>query len=341
MGGRNARLAMAHGARLVGFASAYPKRSVSNSEFLELVSFEPSDGWARIAAESGISVRRWCGVDESAATLMSEALVAVAARYPRELAEVDVVIVASGTTMPVVQPVSSSNPAAADLAPLALRQLGLGQALGLDIKACYCTGFLRGLEVADGLLANPNRRAVLVIAVEQGSRLATADTNRSSFCFMVGDSAGAAILRRASEGEGTGILDHCGYTDPEKYDWVGIGPDARSIIMMGSQAAEASLAAFVECGRLLLRRNSLSPAEVQWLLPLQTHRGLVSQIATALEWPEDRILWGASELGFAGSSSIPACLADEIHRGTIRSGDLVLALAVGAGLNCAGTLLRV
>jgi 3-oxoacyl-[acyl-carrier-protein] synthase-3 len=192
--------------------------------------------------------------------------------------------------------------------------------------------------VADGLLANVHRRAVMIIAVEQGSKLATAKSNRSSFCFMVGDAAGAAILRRTTREPNRGLLDYCGYTDHEKLEWVGIGSDARSIIMMGSQAAAASLELFVDCGRTLLDRNQLRPADVSWLLPLQTHRGLVSQVAASLAWPEERILWDAAELGFSGSASIPACLADKRDQGVVRPGDLVLALAVGAGLNCGGAL---
>lgn len=334
----SARAQMPHGAELVAVSSAYPEQRVDNYEYLKRVEFEPVDGWGRIKSESGFLARRWCGRGENSATLMQRAIARLLNDCPAVVSEVDAVVVASGTTMPVVLPISDPNPAAADLAPLALRQIGASHALGLDLKACYCTGFLRGLEVADGLLASAHRRAVLIVAVEQGSKLATAQSNRSSFCFMVGDAAGAAILRRTAREPKRGLLDYCGYTDYEKLEWVGIGSDARSIIMMGSQAAAASLELFVSCGRTLLERNQLSPSEVSWLLPLQTHRGLVSQIAANLAWPEERILWDAAELGFSGSASIPACLSDKLDQAVARPGDLVLALAVGAGLNCAGAL---
>lgn len=336
--GVNARTGLSHRTELVAVASAYPERSVSNEEYMRLAAFEPSDGWGRIEEQSGFRKRRWCGPSENSASLMRTAVAELQQRYPAAVAEVDAVVVASGTTMPVVLGVSVTNPAAADLAPLVLQQLGSAEAMGLDIKACYCTGFLRGLEVADGLLANPNRRAVMVVAVEQGSRLATAESNRSSFCFMIGDAAGAAILRRGDASGSPGLVDYCGHTDAAKLDWVGIGADARSVIMKGSQAGEASLELFVECGRTLLSRNGLSPADVRWLLPLQTHRGLVTQIAEALSWDSDSLLWDSADLGFSGSSSIPACLADQVHAAVVKHGDLVLALAVGAGLNCAGAL---
>lgn len=332
------RSGFGHSAELVAFASAYPTRTVTNEQYLQLAEFTPADGWSHISRESGFVARRWCNEQENCATLMLRAIDRLCDAYPQYVAEIGAIVVASGTTVPVVLPISSTNVAAADLAPLALRHLRTSHALGIDLKACYCTGFLRGLEVADGLLANPYRRSAMVIAVEQGSRLSVAPSNRSSFCFMVGDAAGAVILRKGPSHSGRGLLDHFGYTAPEYLELVGIGDDARSLIMRGTKAAEASYQLFVECGQTLLARNHLRPADISWLLPLQTHRGLVAKVAEALEWPEERILWDASELGFSGSASIPACLADHIERGAVRTGDKILALAVGAGLNCAGAL---
>lgn len=338
----SARAQLPYAAEIVALASAYPDQVVTNEDYLNRVAFCPSDGWDTIAQQSGIRSRRWCRETENSATLMHAAIERLIKNHPDAVADVQAIVVASGTTAPIVLPISTKNPAMADLAPLALRQLRTSGALGLDIKSCYCTGFLRALEIADGLLANPHRTAVMVIAVEQGSKLATASSNRSSFSFMVGDAAGAAIVRRGpADGDG-GLLDHVGFTDQEKLDWVGIGSDARSIIMMGSQAAEASFQLFVNCGKTLLERHHLTPGQdVSWLLPLQTHLGLVKRIAQALDWPEERVLWDASEVGFSGSSSIPACLADKVEQGIVRKGDRLLALAVGAGLNCAGTLLAV
>lgn len=335
---QNARAQSPYGVELVAFSSAYPTEVITNDEYLRRAKFTPLDGWQRIADESGIRARRWCKDNENTASLMANAIEQLRRERAELAAEIDAVVVASGTTIPVVLPISASNPAAADLAPLALRQLGSKEALGLDLKACYCTGFLRGLEIADALLANPNRRSVMVVAVEQGSRLATASSNRSSFSFMVGDAAGAAIMRRSSSKGNWGLLDYCGYTDYEKLDWVAVGGDARSIIMMGSQAAEASFELFVDCARTLLTRNRVTTQDISWLLPLQTHRALVSRIAQTLDWPEKRILWDAAELGFSGSASIPACLADKVNEGVVKRGDRILALAVGAGLNCAGAL---
>jgi 3-oxoacyl-[acyl-carrier-protein] synthase-3 len=240
--------------------------------------------------------------------------------------------------MPMAHPTDPANRAFADLSPLVLAQLGRSQALGLDIKACYCAGFLRGLQVADGLLANANYRSVLVVAVEQGSRFAVAETNRSSFCFIVGDAAGAVVLRRSAPRPRAGVIDYVGYTDVDKLSWVGIGDDAESIIMLGSRAGDATSSLLIECGRTLLERNGLQPCDVDWLIPIQTHAGMLEGVRQQLGFDASKLLWVGDVRGFSGSASIPACLSEHLASGQVKKGELVLSVAVGAGMNCAGAL---
>lgn len=335
--GKPARQGFRHHSTLVASAHAYPSERVDNDEYISRCRFVPATGWEELARQSRMRMRRWCAPNENTLTLARAALAELVREHPAEVAEIDVVVVASGTTLPMAHPTDPHNRAFADLSPLLLQTLGRSDALGLDIKACYCTGFLRGLQVVDGLLANPNYRAALLVAVEQGSRFATSETNRTSFCYIVGDAAGAVILRR-SERERGGLVDYCGHTEVDKLDWVGIGEDARSIIMLGTRAAAASHELLVRCGRTLLQRNGLSSDDVTWFLPIQSHAALIDGVADTLGFPERKRLWFGDLNGFSGSASIPACLSEQRSRGTIRPGDLVLSVAAGAGMNCAGAL---
>jgi 3-oxoacyl-[acyl-carrier-protein] synthase-3 len=332
---------MPHSSVVAATAFAYPSELVTNAAYAERCRFTPTTSFAELAVESGMKTRRWCLPHENTRTLTDAVVKQLVDTHPELTREVDVVVVASGTTLNLAHPSDPTNRVVADLSPFVLEGLGRPRALGLDIKACYCSGFLRGVQVVDGLLANENYRAALLIAVEQGSRFALAPSNRTSFCFIVGDAAGAVIFRREERRNGAGVLDYCGHTEVDKWSWVGIGEDAASITMLGSQAANATRELLVECGRTLLRRNGLSSRDVTWLLPIQTHAGLLAAVTRELEWPSDRVLWFGDVNGFSGSASIPSCLAEQIGSGRVRPGDLVLSVAVGAGLNCAGALYRV
>jgi 3-oxoacyl-[acyl-carrier-protein] synthase-3 len=339
-GGTNARRGLPHSSVIAATAFAYPSDVVTNAEFAARCRFRPTTSFAELAVESGVQSRRWCLPSENTRTLTDLAVARLMQQNPELVAEIDLVVVASGTTLNMAHPSDPTNRVVADLSPFVLQALGRPRALGLDIKACYCSGFLRGVQVVDALLANENYNAALLIAAEQGSRFAVAPSNRSSFCFIVADAAGAVVFRREKRRDHAGVIDYCGHTEVDKWSWVGIGEDAASMTMLGSQAANATRELLVACGRTLLHRNGLSPADVRWLLPIQTHRGLLEAVLRELEWPGERLLWTADVNGFSGSASIPSCLAEQAALGRVQRGDLILSLAVGAGLNCAGALYR-
>lgn len=336
----NARIGATHSSRIVAATHCLPSLRVSNAEFMEI--FEGPVDWDvdKLAAETRVTSRRWCAPHENTFTMAKDAIERLFADQPELKEEIDVVIVASGTTMPIVHPPEAEYAGMADLATILLRDMGRERSLGLDIKGCYCTGFLRGLQVADGLLANPNFRSALVIATEQGSRFSVAPTNVSRFCFIMSDAAGAVVLRREAPGDERGLIDHVGYTAAQLYDWVGIGHDALSTIMRGSRAAGATAGMLRECADRLLARNNLTIDDVDWLLPIQTHVGIVGGLREALGCPPEKLIWHGDAIGFSGSSSIPAMFSAARQDGRIQDGQLVLSVAVGAGMNCAGALFR-
>jgi 3-oxoacyl-[acyl-carrier-protein] synthase III len=334
----SARRGLGYVSELVAATHAYPSDLVDNDEYLRRCRFTLGSTLEQLSLETRMQTRAWCLPHENTASMTERAIARLCEEHPELLEEIDAVVVASGTSMPLAHPTAPDNRAFADLSPLVLKQLGRSRALGLDIKACYCTGFLRGLQVADGLLANAEYRSVLVLATEQGSRFSIADSNRSSFCFIVGDAAGAVVLRRAAPRARTGIVDYVGYTDVEKLAWVGIGEDAASIIMLGSRAGEATRQMLLGCAQELLGRNGLTERDVQWLLPIQTHAGLLDSVRQELGFDGEKLLWVGDRRGFSGSASIPACLSEQLESGTVHKGDLILSLAVGAGMNCAGAL---
>jgi 3-oxoacyl-[acyl-carrier-protein] synthase-3 len=337
---RNAREGLDYAVEFAALGYAYPHEVVGNREFLRRARFAADVDSREPARGSRMTSRYWCGPEESSWTLARQAACAALEAVPGLRDEIDAVLVTSSTTMPVLHPPEAERPGHADLATLVVRDVLGRPCLGLDLKACYCTGFLRALQVADSLLGNANYRAVLVVSTEQGSRLATAETNRSSFTSIVGDAAGAVVLRRRPRGEQAGILDYNGTTDASRLDLIGVGADGMSMVMRGAAAAEAVAEVLVARARELLDRNKLSASDIDWLLPIQGHPAVIDSLATELGLPSDRIPWTGGVTGFSGSASIPSVLAQLVQKGQVTRGQLILSVAAGAGLNSAGALYR-
>jgi 3-oxoacyl-[acyl-carrier-protein] synthase-3 len=252
--------------------------------------------------------------------------------------EIDLVVVSSCSTIPMVNFPDPRNPVVADLAPLVLAELGRDDGVGIDLKAGYCAGFLRGMEMLDTMLENSDYRTGLLVASDVGGQFATAESNRSAFCFLVGDAAGAVVLRKRPAAPRTGIVDYLGATVVSKADLTSWGPDGRSLFVRGTRTGLAGLELMLDTGRKLLARNRLSPGDVDWLLPSQTHIATVEALCEGLGIARDKLVWSGDVTGYAASASIAATLGARVHDHTIEKGDLVLSLAVGAGMNVAGAL---
>lgn len=329
---------------IVAAGRSLPSDRVSNEEFWSRAQFTlkaESEEHARekLLRETRMESRYWCGPDENTWTMARAAIDNTLRANPELADEIDLVLVASASTLAGYSPPESSATGMADLAPLVVNHLGRN-VLGMDIKACACTGFLRALQVADAMLATKQHTTALVVATEQTSRFAVAQSNRSGFCSILADAAGAVVLRQttASVGSPKGLVDHVGYTDGAKRSWMMFGDDLESLVVRGSQLGPTTIELLTDCAAKLLDRNYLSVADVDWLLPVQTHAGLIDEVCEKLLWPQDKLLWYGDKVGFSGSASIPSALAGAIADGTVRKGDLLLAVAVGAGLNCAGSL---
>lgn len=323
---------------IVATGFAYPSVTVDNEAFFARCEFAITDDRAQLAADTRMRQRRWCGPGENTWTMARAAVADALARSELGAQDIDLVVVSSCSTIPMVNYPDPANPVVADLAPLVLAELGRDDAVAIDLKAGYCAGFLRGLELVDAMLDSPDYRAALLVASDEGGRFATAASNRSAFCFLVGDAAGAVVLRKRPAAPRTGILDTLGKTVVSKAALTSWGPDGKSLIVRGAQAGAAGLQLMLEAGHQLLARNRISPHEVDWLIPAQTHAATVEALCDGLEVPRAKLLWSGDVTGYAASASIAATLGARCADGTVGKGDLVLSLAVGAGMNVAGAL---
>lgn len=323
---------------IVATGFAYPTMVVDNDAFFARCRFPITDDRAALIGDTRMVRRTWCGPGENTWTMAREAVANALAAGTVAADEIDLVIVSSCSTIPMVNYPDPENPVVADLAPLVLAELGRDDAVGIDLKAGYCAGFLRGLELLDAMLESPDYRAGLLVASDEGGRFATAETNRSAFCFLVGDAAGAVVMRKRPAAPRTGLVDTLGATVVSKAGLTSWGPDGRSLLVRGARAGVAGLELMLDVGRRLLERNGLAPDDLDWLVPAQTHAGTVEALCDGLAIPRAKLVWSGDVTGYAASASIAATLGARCHDHTLHKGDLVLSLAAGAGMNVAGAL---
>src|SRR5437867_3328513 len=131
--GVNARAGLEGITEIVSSGHAYPTDLVDNDAFFARCQFRiTKDANARdaLVRDSKMKTRTWCREGENTWTMARQAIAMATDAEAVDKSEIDVVIVSSCSTIPMVNVPNPANPVVADLAPLVLREIGRDHALG-------------------------------------------------------------------------------------------------------------------------------------------------------------------------------------------------------------------
>lgn len=313
-----------------------PERVLTNQDLTHLV--DTSDEW--IHARTGIRERRIAAPDETTSDMAAEAsrrAIEAAGLTPQDI---DLIIV--GTITPDM-PFPST-------ACLVQHKLGMRTVPAFDIEAA-CTGFLYTLDVAAALLRSGPYRHALVIGAEKLSSII--DWQDRTTCVLFGDGAGAVVLGLDPR-PGVGLLaSRLGADggDGDKLCQPGGGSalpaspasiEARQhyLKMQGREIFKSAVRVMEQSASELLRSANLTAQDVALVIPHQANSRIIDAIRERLELPPERVFLNLDRYGNTSAASIPLALDEAVQSGRLRSGDLVLLVAFGAGLTWGSTLLK-
>lgn len=320
---------------LLGTGRALPEKILTNADLEQIV--ETSDDW--ITARTGIKQRH---VAEPGTALSD--LVTVAARNALDAAgvtaaEIDLIILGTVTG-------DMKFPATACLVQ---EKLGAKNAVAFDISAA-CSGFLYGLQIAEGLMLSAGYRRALVI----GGEILTSMVNWQDrdTCVLFGDGVGAVVLG-PSDGE-RGLLQTClrsdgahsgllynpggGSINPPSAENVAAG--LHTIRMEGKEVFRHAVTSMSGVLKQALQQADLGVDDLDLLIPHQANLRIIEAVAKRLKVPMSKVFVNVDRYGNTSAASIPIAL-DELRRsGELREGALVGMVTFGAGFTWAAALHR-
>lgn len=311
-------------ARILGLGVYRPRRSVSNDELCEAV--ESSDEWIR--ERTGIQRRRWAEADETLEMMAEAAGRAAVAASGLDAASLDMVILASCSS---VQP----------FWPTASRVAG---ALGLEVPAfdlnATCAGFCYSLGLARDLIGAGTVGTVLVIGAERLTDML--DPTDRGTAFLFADGAGAFVVGAGSvEGIGPVVWG----TQGTKGDALVLAPTwaeyrqdpgvgAPSVSMQGRRVFRWAVEEMPKVALAAVEAVGLTLKDVQIFIPHQANLRITQAIVRVLDLPESVVV--AEDIvdsGNTSSASIPLALDRALTDGLVHSGDAALLLGFGGGLS--------
>src|ERR1019366_6733128 len=156
---------------IAGTGRAVPRRVLRNDEFAAM-GIDTSDEWIR--DRTGIRERHIAGPGESLTSISTEAAHKAMTAAGATAAELDMIIV--GTCSP-----DRLLPSAATELQAAL---GATRAVAFDVGAA-CSGWLYGMQVAEGMISTGSAETILVVGAELLSRIVNWKDRNT--CVLFGD----------------------------------------------------------------------------------------------------------------------------------------------------------
>ncbi len=321
---------------ILGTGSFVPDKVLTNFDLEKIV--DTSDEWIR--TRTGIVERRIS--DEN--TPSSE-LALPAARKALEMAnlspsDIDVIMVAT-VTPDYLFP---------STACILQHKLGLRKIMAYDFSA-GCTGFIYGLIQADAMIRAGVAKYVLVVAVEELSKI-TNWTDRST-CVLFGDGAGAAVVGPAKDDE-HGILSTYAASDGSLGELLilpaggsampaseeTVKKNLHTLHMAGNEVFKHAVRQMEEAALKALELSGVPMEKLDWLVPHQANIRIIDFVARRLNLPMERVVVTIDKYGNTSASSIPIALDEAVRDGRIKPGQYVVMVAFGAGFTWGSVLVR-
>jgi 3-oxoacyl-[acyl-carrier-protein] synthase-3 len=310
--------------------SYLPKKILTNNEIALTV--DTSDEWIR--KRTGIIQRHIVDQEEFTSDLAVEA--AKNAMRNAEILSDDVDLIIVATTTP-----DKTFPSCATIVQ---NKLKCKNAFGFDVQAT-CSGFIYAVTVADSLIKSNNKiKHALVIGAETMTRIV--DWKDRSTCVLFGDGAGAVIMKSGTNpANSRGIISTNLYSDGNvdalcTSGGVSSTGNSGKICMNGKEVYRYAIDKLAILIEQTLKDNNLKIADIDCLVPHQANIRIIEAVSKKLALPIEKVISTVDKHANTSAASIPLALDYGIQKLKIQPGNLVLLIAIGAGLTWGSVLLR-
>lgn len=322
--------------RIVGTGAYAPEKVLTNLELESMV--ETSDTWIR--ERTGIVERRIAAPEQASSDLAVAAAERALENAGLTADRIDLIIVATVTPD---APLPSC-------AAYVQAKLGAKNAFAFDLVAA-CAGSLYGLSVADQFIRNGTVKHALVIGVELLSRIV--DWSDRNTCVLFGDAAGAMVLGPGEDAD-RGVLSTHLYLDgnaagilhiPGGGSRMPASPEVleqklNKVQMNGREVYRFAVRALQDSVRTALEANGLTAADVDHVVAHQANLRILEAVLSRLEIPLERCHLNLDRYGNTSSASVPMTLDEANRAGSLKPGDVIAMMAIGAGMAWGSAIVR-
>jgi 3-oxoacyl-[acyl-carrier-protein] synthase-3 len=321
-------------AAITSVGAYVPEFILTNKMLEEMV--DTNDEW--ITTRTGIKERRILkDTDKGTSYLAIKAAQDLIQKSKVNPEEIDAVIVATATPDMMV----------ASTAAYVATQIGAINAFAYDLQAA-CSGFLYGMSTAAAYIESGRYKKILLIGADKMSSIL--DYTDRATCIIFGDGAGAALFE--PNYEGLGLQDEYLRSDGIGRDFLKIEaggslfPPTQEtvsgrkhyITQEGKTVFKFAVSNMSDVSEKIMKRNHLTPDDVQWLVAHQANRRIIDATADRMNVDASKVLVNIEKYGNTTSATLPLVLND--FESKFKKGDNIIFASFGGGFTWGSIYLK-
>jgi 3-oxoacyl-[acyl-carrier-protein] synthase-3 len=323
------------GVQITGIGMNLPSKFMTNSDFEKIL--DTSDQW--ITERTGIKIRYFSDKDQAASDLAYPACLEAIEKAKISKDSIDLILVAT-VTPDYLFPTTAC---------ILQNKLGLPPTPAFDLLA-GCTGFIYAAEIARNFLETKRYKTILVVAVEELTKILDLQDRNTAVLF--GDGAAAAIFQYIEDD--TGILSSYISADGSKHQNLilpaggsknptsieSINNKMHYIKMDGKAVFRDAVSMMISSTKEALTRANLNKEDIDLFIPHQANIRIIQTITKYFEIEQSKVHITVDKYANISSATIPIALYDAMACGKIKSGTKVLLTAFGAGFTYGAMVIR-
>ena len=214
------------------------------------------------------------------------------------------------------------------------KKLEIDKCISLDILA-GCSGYINAFDIAVMYIKAGIVEKALVIGVEVLSKFTEKDDINTS--IILSDGAGATLLQKTNDKK----IYYSNIKAEGKNNEILTCKTNEKIYMQGKEIYKYAVTKPVENVKELLSLANEDIENIKYIIPHQSNMKIMKAILTRLKIEENKLYKNIENIGNTFCASIPIALNEIMENKMLKSGDKIILLGYGGGLNTGSILLEI
>ena len=301
--------------RIVASSSYLPSKKILNEEIEKKLNLETN----YIEKRTGIK-QRYFVQNETIEEMSIKAIEKLINETKIDAQEIDMIIVATTTTNSLMPGISN----------YIQKYFDIKKCISFDILA-GCNGYINALDIAQMYIKSGKVNKGIVVGVDILSKYT--DEKDVGTAIILADGAGATLIEK-SENEYFSNIEAI----PDKDDILTIKSDEK-ISMDGISVYKYAVTETVKNINQLLEIANEKIENIKYIVPHQSNLKIIKAISNRLG--TEKIYTNIQNVGNTFCASIPIVLEEMQKKNLLKTGDKIILLGYGGGLNTGSILLEI